>query len=89
MGGKKVNGNGNGGVNGNGNGGVNGNGGGNDNGNVDTSLIHLESRKSPTAELFDLESGRISIVTVNTKEYHFDVLAIIIRIMRRTLDNSL
>nr|GEV74088.1 hypothetical protein [Tanacetum cinerariifolium] len=28
---------------------------------VDTSLIHLESRKSPTAELFDDDSGRISI----------------------------
>ncbi|GJW38477.1 retrovirus-related pol polyprotein from transposon TNT 1-94 [Tanacetum coccineum] len=34
-----------------------------------------ESRKSPTAELFDVDSGRISIVTVNTKEYHSDVLA--------------
>ncbi|GJZ86527.1 hypothetical protein Tco_0658137 [Tanacetum coccineum] len=33
-----------------------------------------ESRKSPTAELFDVDSGRISIVTVNTKEYHSDVL---------------
>ncbi|GJR90822.1 hypothetical protein Tco_0214833 [Tanacetum coccineum] len=28
---------------------------------VDTSLIHLESRKSPTAELFDVDSGRVSI----------------------------
>nr|GEW72729.1 putative ribonuclease H-like domain-containing protein [Tanacetum cinerariifolium] len=28
---------------------------------VDTSLIHLESRKSPTAELFDVDSERISI----------------------------
>ncbi|GJT64899.1 reverse transcriptase [Tanacetum coccineum] len=28
---------------------------------VDISLIHLESRKSPTAELFDVDSGRISI----------------------------
>ncbi|GJQ99581.1 putative ribonuclease H-like domain-containing protein [Tanacetum coccineum] len=28
---------------------------------VDTSLIRLESRKSPTAELFDDDSGRISI----------------------------
>nr|GEX75823.1 hypothetical protein [Tanacetum cinerariifolium] len=28
---------------------------------VDTSLIHLESRKSPTAELFDDDSGRICI----------------------------
>nr|GEZ64540.1 zinc finger BED domain-containing protein RICESLEEPER 2-like [Tanacetum cinerariifolium] len=43
-----------------------------------------ESRKSPTAELFDVNSGRISIVFVNTKEYHSDVLAIITRIMSRT-----
>ncbi|GJU20275.1 hypothetical protein Tco_1153617 [Tanacetum coccineum] len=28
---------------------------------VDTSLIHIESHKSPTAELFDVDSGRISI----------------------------
>ncbi|GKE41047.1 hypothetical protein Tco_1464452, partial [Tanacetum coccineum] len=28
---------------------------------VDTSLIHLESCKSPTAELFDVVSRRISI----------------------------
>nr|GEZ91798.1 retrovirus-related Pol polyprotein from transposon TNT 1-94 [Tanacetum cinerariifolium] len=28
---------------------------------VDTSLIHIESRKPPTAELFDVDSGRISI----------------------------
>nr|GEY82126.1 retrovirus-related Pol polyprotein from transposon TNT 1-94 [Tanacetum cinerariifolium] len=28
---------------------------------VDTSLIHLESHKSPTAELFDVDSGGISI----------------------------
>ncbi|GJT99893.1 hypothetical protein Tco_1110232 [Tanacetum coccineum] len=56
---------------------------------VDTSLIHIESSKPPTAELFDVDSGRISIVTVNTKEYHSNVLEIITRIMRRTLDNSL
>ncbi|GJS61236.1 hypothetical protein Tco_0656020 [Tanacetum coccineum] len=43
---------------------------------VDTSLIHLESRKSPTAELFNVDSGRISIVTMNTKEYHSDDLAL-------------
>ncbi|GJV89442.1 RNA-directed DNA polymerase, eukaryota, reverse transcriptase zinc-binding domain protein [Tanacetum coccineum] len=43
-----------------------------------------ESRKSPTKSLFDVGSRRISIVTVNTKEYHSDVLAIITRIMRRT-----
>ncbi|GJR32925.1 hypothetical protein Tco_1109157 [Tanacetum coccineum] len=42
---------------------------------VDTSLIHLESRKSPTKSLFDVGSRRISIVTVNTKDYHSDVLA--------------
>nr|GEX71335.1 hypothetical protein [Tanacetum cinerariifolium] len=48
-----------------------------------------ESRKPPIAELFDNDSDRISIVIVNTKEYHFDVLAIITRIMRKTLDNSL
>ncbi|GKA16548.1 hypothetical protein Tco_0696295 [Tanacetum coccineum] len=34
-----------------------------------------ESCKSPTAELFDVDSGRSSIITVNTKEYHYDVLA--------------
>ncbi|GKC53367.1 uncharacterized mitochondrial protein-like protein [Tanacetum coccineum] len=48
---------------------------------MDTSLIHIESRKSPTKSLFDVGSRRISIVTVNTKEYHSDVLAIITRIM--------
>ncbi|GKB55001.1 hypothetical protein Tco_0905754 [Tanacetum coccineum] len=37
---------------------------------VDTSLIHIESRKPPTKSLFDVGSRRISIVTVNTKEYH-------------------
>ncbi|GJS85708.1 putative reverse transcriptase domain-containing protein [Tanacetum coccineum] len=31
-----------------------------------TSLIHIESCKSPTAELFKVDSGRISIVTVDT-----------------------
>ncbi|GJZ41281.1 hypothetical protein Tco_0588167 [Tanacetum coccineum] len=41
-----------------------------------------ESRKSPTKSLFDVGSRRISIITVNTKEYHSDVLAIITRIMR-------
>nr|GEY89484.1 hypothetical protein [Tanacetum cinerariifolium] len=34
-----------------------------------------ESCKSPTAELFDVNSGRISIVTVVTQKYHSDVLA--------------
>ncbi|GJT82145.1 hypothetical protein Tco_1056487 [Tanacetum coccineum] len=28
---------------------------------VDTSLIHMESSKSPTAVLFDVDTGRISI----------------------------
>ncbi|GJY47593.1 hypothetical protein Tco_0436656 [Tanacetum coccineum] len=48
---------------------------------VDTSLIHIESRKSPTAELFNVDSRRTSIFTVNTKEYHFDVLENITRTM--------
>ncbi|GJS55832.1 hypothetical protein Tco_0629194 [Tanacetum coccineum] len=52
---------------------------------VITSLIHIESRKLPTAVLFDVDTGRISIVTVNTKEYYFDVLARSQRIMHRTL----
>ncbi|GJW33047.1 hypothetical protein Tco_0053079 [Tanacetum coccineum] len=34
---------------------------------VDTSLIHIESRKSPTAVLFDVDTGRISI-------HHCDIL---------------
>ncbi|GJY32525.1 hypothetical protein Tco_0416994 [Tanacetum coccineum] len=49
-----------------------------------TTRFHIESRKSPTKSLFDVGSRRISIFTVNTKEYHSDVLAIITRIMRRT-----
>ncbi|GJT70165.1 hypothetical protein Tco_1029451 [Tanacetum coccineum] len=51
---------------------------------VDTSLIHIESRKTPTKSLFDVGSSRISIVIVNTKEYHSDVLAVITRIIHRT-----
>ncbi|GJV48336.1 hypothetical protein Tco_1438548 [Tanacetum coccineum] len=43
-----------------------------------------ESCKSPTAELFDVDSRRISIVIVNTKEYHSDDLENITRIMRWT-----
>ncbi|GJR37061.1 ribonuclease H-like domain-containing protein [Tanacetum coccineum] len=43
---------------------------------VDTSLIHIESRKPPTKSLFDVDSSKISIVIVNTKEHHSDVLAI-------------
>ncbi|GJX65536.1 hypothetical protein Tco_0299879 [Tanacetum coccineum] len=42
---------------------------------VITSSIHIESHKSPTKILFDIGSSRISIVTVNTKKYHSDVLA--------------
>ncbi|GKE19323.1 hypothetical protein Tco_1426900, partial [Tanacetum coccineum] len=34
-----------------------------------------ECLKSPTAVLFDVNTGRISIFTVNTKEYHSDVLS--------------
>ncbi|GJU19525.1 hypothetical protein Tco_1152867 [Tanacetum coccineum] len=41
---------------------------------VNTTSIHIESCMSPTAVLFDVDTGRISIVTVNTKEYHYDVL---------------
>ncbi|GJW63921.1 hypothetical protein Tco_0115805 [Tanacetum coccineum] len=48
-----------------------------------------ESCKPPITHLFVVDSGRISIITVNTKEYQSDVLAIITRIMRRTLDNIL
>ncbi|GKD59372.1 hypothetical protein Tco_1296881 [Tanacetum coccineum] len=42
---------------------------------VDTSLIHIEPRQSPTESLFDVGSSRISIVIMNTKMYHSDVLA--------------
>ncbi|GJV32568.1 hypothetical protein Tco_1392968 [Tanacetum coccineum] len=52
---------------------------------VDTSLVHIESLKSPTAKLFDDDSRRISIFSVYTKEYHSDVLANTTRIMRKTL----
>nr|GEX55999.1 retrotransposon protein, putative, Ty1-copia subclass [Tanacetum cinerariifolium] len=37
---------------------------------VDTSLIHVEYGKSPTAELFDDDSEGFSFINVNTKEYH-------------------
>ncbi|GJV14020.1 reverse transcriptase domain-containing protein [Tanacetum coccineum] len=43
-----------------------------------------ESHKPPTKSLFDVGSSRISIVIVNTKEYHSDVLAVITRVMRKT-----
>ncbi|GKA18039.1 hypothetical protein Tco_0697876 [Tanacetum coccineum] len=51
--------------------------------NFSTSLIHVESCKSPTKSLFDVGSSRISIFTVNIKctaDYWQDS-----RIMRRTL----
>nr|GEV72896.1 hypothetical protein [Tanacetum cinerariifolium] len=35
----------------------------------------MESSKSPISKLFDVDSGRIFIVIVNTKECHSDVLA--------------
>ncbi|GJS80227.1 hypothetical protein Tco_0730108 [Tanacetum coccineum] len=44
-----------------------------------------ESRKPPTKSLFDVGSSRISIIIVNTKEYHSDVLVVITRIMHSTL----
>ncbi|GJY11868.1 hypothetical protein Tco_0381177 [Tanacetum coccineum] len=37
---------------------------------------YASSRTDKAGELFDDDFGRISIVTVNTKEYHSDVLAI-------------
>nr|GEV22310.1 ribonuclease H-like domain-containing protein [Tanacetum cinerariifolium] len=43
---------------------------------VDTSLIHIESRKSPTAELIDVDSGRISI-------HHYSISAPLIFETRR------
>ncbi|GJV68648.1 hypothetical protein Tco_1484157 [Tanacetum coccineum] len=48
-----------------------------------------ESCKSPTAVLFEVDTGRILFVTVNTKEYHSECSGRITRIMRRTLVNSL
>ncbi|GJU69070.1 hypothetical protein Tco_1255329 [Tanacetum coccineum] len=43
---------------------------------VETSLIHIESRKSPTAMLFDDDTGRISIRHLRIlKEYHLNVRA--------------
>ncbi|GKB16485.1 retrovirus-related pol polyprotein from transposon TNT 1-94 [Tanacetum coccineum] len=38
------------------------------------STKYRESRQLPTKSLFDVGSRRISIITVNTKEYHSDVL---------------
>ncbi|GJV74305.1 putative reverse transcriptase domain-containing protein [Tanacetum coccineum] len=42
---------------------------------VDTSLIHIESRMSSTAMLFDVDTGRISIRHCETKEFTLNVLA--------------
>ncbi|GJW79956.1 hypothetical protein Tco_0143931 [Tanacetum coccineum] len=57
---------------------------------VDTSLIHIESRKSPTAVLFDDDTGRISIRIVIYCRCHtlLNVLGRFTRIMRRTLVNT-
>ncbi|GJT73584.1 hypothetical protein Tco_1032870 [Tanacetum coccineum] len=44
-----------------------------------------KSHKSPTAYLFDVDSRRISIITVNTKEYHSDVLCLT---LKRTCTSS-
>ncbi|GJY94506.1 zinc finger, CCHC-type containing protein [Tanacetum coccineum] len=53
---------------------------------VITSLIHIESCKSPTKSLFDVGSSRISIFTVNTiLKNHSECFGKISRIMRRTL----
>ncbi|GJZ68306.1 putative reverse transcriptase domain-containing protein [Tanacetum coccineum] len=41
-----------------------------------TRLIHIESRKPPTKSLFDVDSSRISIVIMNTRVHHSDVLAV-------------
>ncbi|GJW61581.1 retrovirus-related pol polyprotein from transposon TNT 1-94 [Tanacetum coccineum] len=51
---------------------------------VDTSLIHIESRKSPTKSLFDVGSRRISIFTREYKAYHLLFWQIISRLMSRT-----
>ncbi|GJS92338.1 retrovirus-related pol polyprotein from transposon TNT 1-94 [Tanacetum coccineum] len=48
---------------------------------VDTSLIHIESRKSPITVLFDVDTGRISIHHCETKEYHSESSGKITRIM--------
>ncbi|GJR22509.1 ribonuclease H-like domain-containing protein [Tanacetum coccineum] len=55
---------------------------------VDTSLIHIESRKSPTKSLFDAGSSRISIFIVSTY-VSLGCSGMITRIMLRTLVNSL
>ncbi|GKA81601.1 hypothetical protein Tco_0788293 [Tanacetum coccineum] len=40
-----------------------------------TTVLGSGNVQSPTVVLFDVDTGRISIVTVNTKEYHSDVMA--------------
>ncbi|GKF09312.1 hypothetical protein Tco_0043536, partial [Tanacetum coccineum] len=45
------------------------------------------SRKSPTTELFDVDSRRISIMW-NAKEHHSECPGIIPRIIRRTYWDS-
>ncbi|GKA74136.1 hypothetical protein Tco_0780438 [Tanacetum coccineum] len=52
---------------------------------IDTSLIHIESRKSPIAVLFVVDTGRISIRYYKAKEYHSECSGNITRIMCRTL----
>nr|GEV65903.1 hypothetical protein [Tanacetum cinerariifolium] len=55
---------------------------------VNTSLIHIESRKSPTKSLFNVGSSKISIFIVNTY-VSLGCSGKITRIMRRTLVNNL
>ncbi|GKD58967.1 RNA-directed DNA polymerase, eukaryota [Tanacetum coccineum] len=52
---------------------------------VDTSLIHIESRKSPTVLVFDVETRRIFIRHCKTEQYHSECSSNITRIMRKTL----
>nr|GEU30360.1 reverse transcriptase domain-containing protein [Tanacetum cinerariifolium] len=53
---------------------------------VVTSLIHIESYKSPTMSLFDVDSSRISIFIVNAQA-SFGCSGKITRMMRKTLDS--
>nr|GEU90781.1 hypothetical protein [Tanacetum cinerariifolium] len=53
---------------------------------VVTSLIHIESHKSPTMSLFDVDSSRISIFIVNAQA-SLVCSGKITRMMRRTLDS--
>nr|GEY00547.1 hypothetical protein [Tanacetum cinerariifolium] len=54
--------------------------------NFVTSLIHIESHKSPTMSLFDVDSNRISIFIVNAQA-SLRCSGKITRMMRRTLDS--